>query len=182
MACGRHVVGPQVVAVLVVVACLEIGDQPAIRRDLHPAQRRACEVRGGEQPFQWEFPRLRRCRQAQPRACQRCAHAKKSRGAPAGRAKFVCYTAVKIHSWSLWMTSRPRYLLGVLAGALAALFVACSVTSPHAIHTSEPAPAAVSFKYPDAKRGNVVDSYHGVSVADPYRWLEDPDSQATQDW
>jgi len=80
------------------------------------------------------------------------------------------------------MTSRPRYLLGVLAGALAALFVACSVTSPHAIHTSEPTPAAVSFKYPDAKRGNVVDSYHGVSVADPYRWLEDPDSQATQDW
>lgn len=32
--------------------------------------------------------------------------------------------------------------------------------------------AAESLKYPDTKRGDQVDSYHGELVADPYRWLE----------
>lgn len=29
-----------------------------------------------------------------------------------------------------------------------------------------------ALKYPKTKRGNQVDDYHGVKVADPYRWLE----------
>jgi prolyl oligopeptidase len=36
--------------------------------------------------------------------------------------------------------------------------------------------------YPSAARGSQVDAYHGVSIADPYRWLEDTDSPETKAW
>jgi len=38
------------------------------------------------------------------------------------------------------------------------------------------------LSYPAAARGTQVDDYHGVSIADPYRWLEDTDSPATKAW
>ncbi|KAG8035878.1 hypothetical protein G9C98_003004 [Cotesia typhae] len=33
------------------------------------------------------------------------------------------------------------------------------------------------FSYPEAKRDNTVDVYHGVEIKDPYRWLEDPEAE-----
>jgi prolyl oligopeptidase len=41
---------------------------------------------------------------------------------------------------------------------------------------------ASSIAYPPAPRGTVVDVLHGESVADPYRWLEDPDAPATREF
>lgn len=36
--------------------------------------------------------------------------------------------------------------------------------------------------YPPSHKTDVVDTYHGVRVADPYRWLEEPDAAATRAW
>lgn len=36
--------------------------------------------------------------------------------------------------------------------------------------------------YPTTKRVDHVDSYHGVSIADPYRWLEDQESEEARGW
>ena len=36
--------------------------------------------------------------------------------------------------------------------------------------------------YPLSRRGDVVETLHGQQIADPYRWLEDPDDPETVDW
>jgi prolyl oligopeptidase len=45
-----------------------------------------------------------------------------------------------------------------------------------------PATPHAKMPYPDTPRGDQVDTYHGHEVADPYRWLEDSESQATRRW
>ncbi|HEY8459433.1 MAG TPA: prolyl oligopeptidase family serine peptidase [Blastocatellia bacterium] len=39
-----------------------------------------------------------------------------------------------------------------------------------------------TFVYPTAKKVDQIDDYHGVKVADPYRWLENPDSADSRAW
>ena len=56
---------------------------------------------------------------------------------------------------------------------LCSLLVAC-VATPTVL--DEP------IVYPTTKRVVQVDEYHGVTVDDPYRWLEDADGEATESW
>ena len=38
------------------------------------------------------------------------------------------------------------------------------------------------LSYPNTRQSDITDTYHGVTVADPYRWLEDPNSDETKQW
>jgi prolyl oligopeptidase len=49
---------------------------------------------------------------------------------------------------------------------------------------NRPAPDAPegNLVYPETRREDVIDNYHGVEVQDPYRWLEDSDSGEVHGW
>ena len=44
------------------------------------------------------------------------------------------------------------------------------------------AQTAKKIVYPESKKLEQIDDYHGAKVADPYRWLEELDSADTRAW
>ena len=46
----------------------------------------------------------------------------------------------------------------------------------------EPKKEIISVSYPQTKKVDTVDTYFGVEVKDPYRWLEDDRSEETAEW
>jgi len=78
-------------------------------------------------------------------------------------------------------------LLGsALAATLAIGLVGCSIGGGGAANeasvTVPPGATVEPTRYPSAPRLGHVDTMHGVEVADPYRWLEDPDAATTRLW
>jgi prolyl oligopeptidase len=65
--------------------------------------------------------------------------------------------------------------------SLRRLALLAAVTASLPAGAAEP-PDAAPLAYPKAPKGDVVDDYHGVKVADPYRWLENAEAQETMAW
>lgn len=63
---------------------------------------------------------------------------------------------------------------------LSASFAILLILSP--VNQSHTAAQTTRLTYPAAKRVEQVDLYHGVAVSDPYRWLEQMDSDETKAW
>src|SRR5262245_44042087 len=69
-----------------------------------------------------------------------------------------------------------------VAATIMALLLLSGVVSARNIFAQNKTTMNKTFDYPTAKKADQVDDYHGVKVADPYRWLENPDSADSRAW
>ena len=53
---------------------------------------------------------------------------------------------------------------------------------PYKLYAQHSSPMPNSMTYPETKKTDVVDTYHGKKISDPYRWLEDDRSAETKAW
>ncbi len=78
--------------------------------------------------------------------------------------------------------TRRLLVAAALVAALCPILSCQSAPSTRGRVAAAAAGARAPLAYPAARRGDVADDYHGTLVADPYRWLEDPDAPETRAW
>ena len=77
---------------------------------------------------------------------------------------------------STYSHNRYRLAVGVLTTSVVLSFLAAGLGCAPKGKTWP------AYTYPEARRCDQVDDYHGLQVADPYRWLENSDSDETRAW
>lgn len=75
----------------------------------------------------------------------------------------------------------------VLTAVAASVLMACSPQQSSEQPTEQKAEQqaqqeSAQMQYPETRKGEVIDTYFGTEVADPYRWLEDDRSEETEAW
>jgi prolyl oligopeptidase len=86
-----------------------------------------------------------------------------------------------MRSWTTLALSALVAMVPARAGAMdSADRAPVAPATAGAATASAEAPQRLS--YPPARTVEQVDDYHGVKIADPYRWLEDPDAPDSQAW
>jgi prolyl oligopeptidase len=85
--------------------------------------------------------------------------------------------------WSRFTAFRVTKIgVSIIASLVAALcFASCPIASAQAGAANVESAAAGKCP-PAAQKGATIDILHGVSIPDPYRWLEDQDSSETRAW
>lgn len=68
----------------------------------------------------------------------------------------------------------------ITCGALACYLMACQQSANQADEST--AYKKMKVTYPDTKKGDQNDDYHGTSIADPFRWLENDTAQDVAAW
>jgi prolyl oligopeptidase len=78
------------------------------------------------------------------------------------------------------MSHRPPTIQLIIAGVCSVAVTAMAQTT--SVTPASPAAPTNAIKYPETRKTDQVDTYHGTVVADPYRWLEDDNSAETKAW
>ncbi|MFV0521333.1 MAG: prolyl oligopeptidase family serine peptidase [Mangrovibacterium sp.] len=72
--------------------------------------------------------------------------------------------------------------LGIVGVALLALATQSACTSTSKQADAKRVSMNRNINYPKMKKDNTTDNYFGTTVSDPYRWLEDDNSEETKQW
>jgi prolyl oligopeptidase len=90
--------------------------------------------------------------------------------------------SMRHHPSSKMAVRMPATVLAAIATLLAAILSNADVSAQKQNERQSKPTMNKKFTYPQAKKVDQIDDYHGVKVADPYRWLENPDSADSRAW
>src|SRR5688572_3852885 len=83
---------------------------------------------------------------------------------PSRTSHFIFPPAIS-YFWKPWW-----FKLSVMKKTFCLLFICCTLM------------VNAQLKYPETRKIELVEDYHGTKVEDPYRWLEDDQSDSTKSW